>query len=437
MNFQVLIHLAHFFMFIINQISSISIVVNNIEVLENPDEYNVNRLLDVFFINNGIEVNNSEPIFDPIDSCYICILVDAIECHCFQETYVDITLLRSFIFPKSCIDRILTKKFYWFNIKLTLDTTLDHVLPSRVIMTVPLYIENKNENLHKNIITDNVCMNKMNSKSDLLTLILPLTIDDFSRSLILFESLKLIPINTVLELLIFVPDNDLYLLQVPIMAIMNGNHCINSIISSSSSSCYNFTTTIYSEQVLFQRLYNTYKYTTYPYALQMAIKLLASKLIQTSYYITLDADIILLHSFTLDQIIVNSNNDLLVSNNKLFQKRKALYHYESRSVHENWWIGSENLIGINTRNSFVYFQQRNKHNNDDNNHHNNDNLDQGFGVTPAILSTFGSLLTISTICNHLISITTSNREYHYEHEGTHYNNINYLYCNCISYIVNQ
>mmetsp|Transcript_19257 Transcript_19257/g.27564 ORF Transcript_19257/g.27564 Transcript_19257/m.27564 type:complete len:248 (+) Transcript_19257:713-1456(+) len=97
----------------------------------------------------------------------------------------------------------------------------------------------------------------------------------------------------------------------------------------------------------------------------MAIKLLVAKMITTDFYLTLDADVILLRPFDLSYIIHQSSN-------------RAIYRYESRSVHEHWWRGSESFLKI--RNFPSSSQSM-----------------IGFGVTPAVLSTFGSLLALGRI----------------------------------------
>jgi len=45
----------------------------------------------------------------------------------------------------------------------------------------------------------------------------------------------------------------------------------------------------------------------YPYALQMALKLYVAKLVDTAFYVTLDSDLILLNSFSYEDIIFNDD----------------------------------------------------------------------------------------------------------------------------------
>jgi hypothetical protein len=175
-----------------------------------------------------------------------------------------------------------------------------------------------------------------------------------------------------LELLVFVPDQEYEKIQ-PTLQKFFGN--------------LSFNVTIIAESEIFQRKISP---SSYPYAIQMAIKLLAAKLVKTHYYMTLDADVILLQPFNSDQILV-SNHDFQqnlksdvnytqsVKNETNFSfggRRRAVYEHEGRFLHHpHWWVGSEKLLNIISVNP----QQ------------------QGFGVTPSILSTFGSLLTVAKI----------------------------------------
>ena len=100
----------------------------------------------------------------------------------------------------------------------------------------------------------------------------------------------------------------------------------------------------------------------------MAIKLLAAKMVTTDFYLTLDADVVLLQSFTLAQIV---------------HGMRAIYENEQRSVHPHWWVGSEKFLHVPS------FDQEEI---------GVDDADgRGFGVTPSLLSTYGSLLTIGKI----------------------------------------
>ena len=100
----------------------------------------------------------------------------------------------------------------------------------------------------------------------------------------------------------------------------------------------------------------------------MAIKLLAAKMVTTDFYLTLDADIVLLQPFIMAQIV---------------HRNRAIYENEPRSVHPHWWDGSEKFLHGSSSN------------NDGGDVRDKDG--RGFGVTPSLLSTYGSLLTLGRI----------------------------------------
>jgi hypothetical protein len=108
----------------------------------------------------------------------------------------------------------------------------------------------------------------------------------------------------------------------------------------------------------------------YPYAIQMAVKLLISRFISTSYYLTLDADLIMTHKFLYSDLVRSTGGD----DNSVIEK--AVYQPESRQMHPKWWEGSHEFLSIPSTESM-------------------DN--QGFSVTPALLSTYGALVTLEHI----------------------------------------
>lgn len=91
---------------------------------------------------------------------------------------------------------------------------------------------------------------------------------------------------------------------------------------------------------------------------QQILKLYASKIVETEYYLVLDTDLILIHSAT-------SKN--------FFHNNKPIFQQESASVHWDWWMSSKNVLK-----SGVSF--------------NNDSM--MMGVTPEVLN--------KTICSDLI-----------------------------------
>jgi hypothetical protein len=209
---------------------------------------------------------------------------------------------------------------------------------------------------------NNTCNNDTNTNTTTnnneLTLVLPLKLKDINRVILLIKTLKRLTINAnIKEMLIFIPNNEFNDIT---SIINNNNNDIKNLI---------FPVNIINENELFE-YYNVFNNNNngnirypYSYAIQMAIKILASKRVSTTFYLTLDADLVLLNSFNINNIIINN---------------KAIYYHEDRlSAHPEWWLGSEDILNINSNN-----EQHKK---------------QGFGVTPSILSTEGSLMVINMI----------------------------------------
>eukprot|EP00903_Cladosiphon_okamuranus_P020406 g18726.t1 len=98
----------------------------------------------------------------------------------------------------------------------------------------------------------------------------------------------------------------------------------------------------------------------YPYFLQMILKLLASRLVRTPFYLTLDADVLC----TKDGL---SEEDLL-------PQGKGNYVPEGRDVHPTWWLYAARTLGVEETPQ-----------------------DGGFGVTPAVLSARGVELVLERL----------------------------------------
>ena len=180
--------------------------------------------------------------------------------------------------------------------------------------------------------------------TDQITLVLPLVLDDIPRSFILLNSLVVLDNKLVKEMMIFSPSREIAAVET----LLEG-----------AISRLPFPVTVLTDSVLLGGIDLS---TTYPYAVQMALKLLAHSLISTRFYLTLDSDVILLRPFEYGDIVDS--------------KGRAIYHHENRSeVYGWWWEGSEKVLGL--RDEFSARRRR----------------DQGFGVTPAILSTAGAQLT--------------------------------------------
>ncbi|CAM9511053.1 unnamed protein product [Ectocarpus sp. 12 AP-2014] len=96
------------------------------------------------------------------------------------------------------------------------------------------------------------------------------------------------------------------------------------------------------------------------YSVQMALKLLASSLVQTPFYLTLDADVLC----SKDQL---TEEDLL-------PQGKGNYVPEGRNVHSAWWSEAAKTLGVEENPT-----------------------GEGFGVTPAVLSTRGATLALERL----------------------------------------
>lgn len=296
-------------------------------------------------------------------SSTLCLTVNGKECKCY-----DSYLTADIIFPSECT----VDESHWFAVTVTIPS----LSSKSAAISYPLLVPSNNDNLqHDKLMNVSVQStlvpgehnnNLQNLVKNMITLVLPVTSDDVSRCVVLFNSLLLVPKGVVFEMLIYVPDNQYDLIK----------QALEGLVSN-----LNFTANIISESHLFQRKKQP---NAYPYAIQMAIKLLVSRVVKTSYYLTLDADVILLRPLSIDQMLVplddGANHDscdyechdsiLKNSSNAISFEIKALYEHEERHLHHpDWWIGSENILNIPSENPYL----------------------QGFGVTPALLSTFGKL----------------------------------------------
>ena len=115
------------------------------------------------------------------------------------------------------------------------------------------------------------------------------------------------------------------------------------------------------------------------YVLQMAIKLWVVNIVETDYYITLDADVILLRKFNFQDVIICDVSEI----GEITMKR-GIYENEPRDVHINWWIHSSKLLNFGDL---------------DEDYDLSVDLHDGFGVTPAVMSVWGSRILIDRLQN--------------------------------------
>jgi hypothetical protein len=191
-----------------------------------------------------------------------------------------------------------------------------------------------------------------------ITLVLPLTFNDVSRSFILLDSLSLLEGALIRELLIYAPPSEVTAVQQLLLGVTLG---------------LTFPVTIASERELLSP-HHIQTEGAYPYAVQMALKLLVSAHVSTPFYLTLDADVVLLRAFGYSDVIDH--------------RGRALYHHEPRHlVHPLWWEGSEQFLHLRGEGGGGERER----------------AQQGFGVTPALLSTHGARLTVDLVAQHSVA----------------------------------
>ena len=305
----------------------------------------------------------------------LCLTIDGRACKCYEDY-----LTSDIVLPTECI----SNRSHWFALVIMpLSLDINGLFGIRTI-SHPLFVPalesshtpdswNENQRPPHQLPFENLKL----IEDSKITLILPVTIDDLSRCAVLFQSLQLMSEGVIFEMLVFVPDHQQDILTIAL-------HGFSQLLT--------FKVSVIAESVLFkQKLQKS----VYPYAIQMAVKLLSAKMVKTEFYMTLDADVVLLQPFNIDQILIKSNitekiedgvqsDDYVNKSNRSKSvesrrnqgKRRALYDHEERYLHHpHWWIGSEAVLNVRSVHPEL----------------------QGFGVTPALLSTYASLLTVAAV----------------------------------------
>ncbi|GMH49036.1 hypothetical protein TL16_g00428 [Triparma laevis f. inornata] len=179
--------------------------------------------------------------------------------------------------------------------------------------------------------------------SDRLTIVLTLTLKDFSRATLLLTTLnkytRSVPFS---ELIVVVPNSQQSVFEVVLFDLPYSK----------------FSSRVVGEEELFEGSFNQ---SWNKYALQMAIKLKVSKIVTTEFYVTLDADVLVANNLVVSDFVDND--------------RRGNYVQEARSVHPRWWEGSKRILKIEE-------------------HSDLDDPTNGIGVTPAVMSTAGSMLVL-------------------------------------------
>ena len=297
----------------------------------------------------------------------LCLTIDARNCKCYHDYFEEDILL-----PLECI----SDESFWFAFTVVPTSAKERLSSGVRAISSPLFIPSRDgRTIISSLNTTQLLepIDRLFNETSMITLVLPVTLDDLSRCAILLNSLQLVPKGVVEEMLIYFPDH-----QYDIMTA-----ALHGLIQNLTFEVYfNPESALFRKQIV---------HSVYPYAIQMALKLLVAKVVKSEFYLTLDADIILRHPFEINQILASFIEDKayllpVTLQNKIgngenfgvrnYIRRKAIYDHESRNTHHPaWWSGSETLLSIQS----------------------NKPEKQGFGVTPAILSTFGSLLTLATI----------------------------------------
>ena len=184
-----------------------------------------------------------------------------------------------------------------------------------------------------------------------LTALLTLTLDDAHRAMILVGSLRHAVRQCggvrVRELIVVAPDSQRFALE--------------SAFSREHDPTLRTRTV--GENALFGERGVSPRWAKY--AVQMAVKLLAARLVETEFYLTLDADVVVVGALAIEALLPGGDRGAFVA--------------EPRSVHPHWWAGSAAVLGLDAG-AFT---------------------DAAFGVTPAVLSVAGAMATTASLATRL------------------------------------
>ena len=296
--------------------------------------------------------------YDPAaTSANICVTVNGVDCYCSS-------FVKEFILSTKCV-LDSPEISYWSALKVTADNGTVSIFDP---IFVPILGNNKSWKT-KCLINNNCIMSKPDDSlrvinHDGLTILLTLAMEDLSRSAVLFTSLYVNDYENsqIEEFIIVVPDKEYDDIADTLLPLL-----YTSLLRELS-----YNVIVVKESLLFHHdsYYQVRLGNAFTYAIQMAVKLLAAKIVQTKYYLVLDSDLILLRPLIVSELVVHGSH--------------AIYHHESRSVHTDWWTQSEKFLNLTENvdyNSRLVKEQ------------------QGFGVTPALLHTFGASLVLSDINN--------------------------------------
>jgi hypothetical protein len=325
--------------------------------------------------------NSSELSTEIVLDSEPCLLINGIVCKCYAS-------LHFILWTNECIPA--DWEYLWISLRLLIPGQQDFVYTTAEFMT--------------NRAQDGYLAAKMFSQHQLLTLVLPLTLDDVPRAVTLISSLYNIGSEVVAELLVIVPDLQLRVVGSLVTALCQDTGLL-------------FPCSIFAESLFFST-FESYTGQVHGYAVQMAIKILVSSMIKTQFYLTLDADLVLLRPFSLSDVLIDEADSVAGLSSELH----GVFEDEPRSVHGAWWAASSRFLKLasmstasreeeqqcsssslisadctsrpvhvsnsqlvgNTGSDKIYDSEAHV-------------IGEGFGVTPAILSTYGSLLVVNLI----------------------------------------
>ena len=271
---------------------------------------------------------------DAVQAGTLCLSVNGQVCHCFDEEPVGKAKLT---WPERCARAVGAAQS---------SRSAVYHLGARVQLSASSEV----------VVTSGLPLSLVDPRSG-LTLVLALALSDATRAAeVLLPSLARLHSSqqvetAVYEMLVLVPDRD---------------HSAIAALFATRSDSLPFPVVIVPESTLlgFEAFVGQY----YSYAIQMSLKLLAARLVSTEYYLTLDADVLLLQPSLLTRLLVPGP--------------RGVYEDEPRAVHRAWWEGSARLLGLPAPLPL---------------HSDTHVPGSGFGVTPAVLSTYGSLVVLGLL----------------------------------------
>jgi hypothetical protein len=291
-----------------------------------------------------------------IESPAVCLMINGNACDCYEGRITDISSmpLSGCVDAIEALDRTLSNPEDGFYVSLGL-----YGGPNTQVVSSPVFLSSSSRQT-------------ASKTRDKVTLVLPLVLNDLPRAALLLSSLRMTSAKAIAELIVLTRPLEQDVLcgalqgMVSQFEIQYPLRCLpeSSLLPPNSK---------------------------YPgYGVQMALKLLVAKLVQTDFYITLDADLLCLHPMLFTYVLAPTK---YWSASKTGTYKRGVYHFEEMSVHPLWWESSAGVLNISTAILQAWAMKDEKFGSETSN--------VGFGATPAVLSTFGSLLTVGEITRQL------------------------------------